>query len=265
MLAEVAHVARKFVPSVGGDNRIVVVLITLVSLSLIFVVGYYGRALSALIPYFVAPLIAMLIIPFLTHRAVAGERQARSLEALLAAPVTSYQIIVAKTIRACIPAVIIGFFMVAMSIAMTMGLGLPSNSSFTLADPVEPILYAIGAVVYGSLAWATIGISIGVSSYFKTSSAALLSIFIVLIVSYVFVPIVFAGLLGVVSDSWELIALHPYLYFVTAQDASYPGSTDSGAIHVMGFSGIMGQIIIGYLGMMGAVRTLDRVRAKGET
>lgn len=119
--------------------------------------------------------IALLILPIVMHGVVAGEKEKRSLEMLLAAPVTSSQIAFAKLMRGAIFFLVV---IVAFLIPLIIILAVQASHGEILG--AESIGHALGLVLLSLIlialaALANGSISLAVSAMCRSTSAAMLS------------------------------------------------------------------------------------------
>ncbi len=102
MLIEIARFRRKFL-SISGSNAVGGVILGLIAIcyvGIVTLVVTFRTDIPPLALVAVQTIIFVLLAPTLLHSAIAGEREKRSWDLLLAAPITKAQIVVGKFIGA---------------------------------------------------------------------------------------------------------------------------------------------------------------------
>src|SRR5262249_49395452 len=105
--------------------------------------------------------IFLLIIPVMTALTIAvysviGEKQTRSLEPLLATPITSIQLLVAKSLSAALPAILFTWVLFTLYAASINFFALPQVMPHVLTPITFSLIGIIGPLV------AVLGLSLGV-------------------------------------------------------------------------------------------------------
>ena len=192
-------------------QAVVIVLVALGLMLLAYSFFVNVSLVDATVPTAVILPILSLVIPTILHATFAGEWQARSLNSLMVAPLTTQQLVVAKVLRALLPFVLI----TALLILVTFGAqGIQELMQFNgaIEEPVRTwrdVLILAPMAVLASLTYTLmlVGVTALVSSYCKTTSAALLGTLGVLIIGLLILPIV----VGVFEGNSQILAIaHPF-------------------------------------------------------
>lgn len=152
--------------------------------------------------------VEILIPATVLHSALAGEREKRSLDLLLAAPVTGAQIVTAKLVKAVVPIVTVLLVCVVPTLALSM---VQAHGTSTWIHPVSVINAAMCSLVAFSAAVMVTGATMYVSAKTKTTASSLTAVVGILFLWFVVFPIMFAMVSEISSDfSQALMTLHPY-------------------------------------------------------
>lgn len=192
---------------------------------------------------------------------VAGEREKRTLDLLLVAPVTTSQIIAAKLFRVVLPIVAILLLLGVPSLVFGIARIVLGETAFASGAP-----FAMGLV--GSLALTfcvavfVSGLSIFVSSINRTTAGALTGSLALIFLVYV-VYAVMAGVIGSMSQplSNAMMALHPY--FVLAQLTSKSPEWQNPLLLTILCSALHAGAGVGLIVL--AAKNLERERKKGRS
>lgn len=192
------------------------------------------------------------------YNTVAGEREKRTIDLLLVAPVTTAQIIVAKLTKILAPTVcIIVLLLVPMLmfrfVRPTLGLKpLESGTSFALA--------VTGTIVLSlCVALFVTGVAMWISGLNKTTAGALTGVLALLFLVYIVYPVM-AGVFGPINQKLTetLLVAHP-LFALSSLTGGSGSSIQTGAGVTV--SCVL-HAIAGLVFLVLAVRQLDRFRAK---
>jgi ABC-type Na+ efflux pump permease subunit len=186
---------RSIAPGKMAEGKTVWVLGLTVYIGVLALAAVYAKFLVG--DWFLFPLLVILLLmPLATlHPAIAGEREKRSLDLLLVAPVTSAQVVFAKTLRHwvtvgfCLLGFIGGFVVIEVARSLTPEL---------TYERARPMLYVLSLGVLVCLATASVAgmATLFVSSRTRSTAAALVASLFVLLAWVVGIPILAAALGG---------------------------------------------------------------------
>jgi ABC-type Na+ efflux pump permease subunit len=182
---------QAFVPSKSSSARTVLLLVGVVYLGVTALCATYADLVSDWLFY---PVLALaLIVPMnILHGSIAGEREKRSLDTLLVAPLTSGQIVFAKSARALAA--------LGLSLATVVGpyAAIETARLFSpsiVSKRANPMLFSLahGILVCATAGLLSAGLTILVSSRTRTTAAALVGSLFVVLTWLVGIPMI-AGL-----------------------------------------------------------------------
>jgi ABC-type transport system involved in multi-copper enzyme maturation permease subunit len=159
MMIETKRFARKFFGANFLSNWIVVLIIGSLLLTIYGMI--YENELHYLGASSFALFLVTILVPILLHGAIAGERERRSWDMLLVAPVTKEQIVIGKFLGVALG---IGAIVATLAVAIFV-------SDFPSGDRM--LTGIIMVLIVGSFAYAVAGITMFVSSRSKRSMTAL--------------------------------------------------------------------------------------------
>lgn len=214
-------------------------------------------------PMFILPVISGLLLPGVLSGLIAGEYQKRSLESLLAAPISSFQIVMAKALRGAfsgLAALAAAFLLIAMVGTVKMFTGSEQYDEFRPAW--IGILLGIG--VHIVITFAVTGLTLGISSMAKNTVSAILTTYGVMIGLFAVLPAIIFPIFAGPDSRGEIFGGHP-IGMMTYALMNY-GSMDD--VHrpllvVSAWSGVFVHLLLGGIGIKVAVENLDRVRRQG--
>lgn len=169
-------------------------LIVAVIVGLSLLSGYYSEFLAW--QFFLVPLLVLLLlIPLaVLHGSIAGEREKRSIEILLAAPLSSSQILVAKFSKVLLPlGICIATF---VPVAVAIEVGHLFKRPVWLDDFLRPawISFTVAMSVIVASALFASALTVFVSARTRTTSAALIGSLFAMLAWLVGLPILVASL-----------------------------------------------------------------------
>ena len=197
-----------------AQNAIAYSIVGMIYLGLFYMVISAAAAVDPVYLFFAMIALTVFALPIVVHGSIAGERQARSLETLFAAPVTPGQIVAGKVIRALPTLVlIVGSIVVLMFFVGIVRVFQPD--SYMSAANVTFATYMVGMVGEVSLAVFVTGIAIWISSVTRTTGAALLGTVGALIVVFAVVPSLIWPFFSLIDQQLPgmLFAGHPIGFF----------------------------------------------------
>ncbi|MGE0001951.1 MAG: ABC transporter permease [Fimbriimonadaceae bacterium] len=187
---------RTFTRSGLKSTATAVWLVVGVIVSLAALAAYYAEFLAW--QFLLLPLLAIVIlIPLaVLHSSIAGEREKRSIEVLLVAPLSSAQIIVAKLSKGVLPVAISMVTFVPIAAAIELGhIGKPSAVQPLSAVPAG-LTFTLSMLLLVSSAALSAGVTMFVSSRSRTTAAALIGSLFVLLTWIVGSPILAGAVSG---------------------------------------------------------------------
>jgi ABC-type Na+ efflux pump permease subunit len=183
---------QAFLPSKSSSARTVWLLVGVVYLGVTALCATYAEYLIS--DWLFYPVLALaLIVPMnILHGSIAGEREKRSLDTLLVAPLTSGQIVFAKSARALAA--------LGLSLATVVGPYAAIETARLFSQSIvnkraNPMLFSLahGILVCATAGLLSAGLTILVSSRTRTTAAALVGSLFVVLTWLVGIPMI-AGL-----------------------------------------------------------------------
>jgi len=212
MMAEVRMANARFVGGRGWSAGQIAAAAICVMLYLYFLVMVVQNSGSIEVSYlFLTMLVIMMVIlPIALHGVIAGEREKRSLEMLLAAPVTSTQIAMAKLMRAAlfVAVVTVAFLIPILTVLVVQSVkgeinGFPNMGVAFMAVGMSLVITFFAALTNAA-------ISLAVSAAAKSTSAAMIANIGVHFFLLIFVPILFTPVAAISGDMASYLMLpHP--------------------------------------------------------
>lgn len=253
----------------SGTNRngAVAIAIVIVAVLMVFVFIAAQSAYSfpvGVLALFLPGVIGLILPPILSG-VISGEVQGRSLEALLAAPVTSMDIVKAKTLRAAVPTVLITI--VVLMIAAIFGIAKLFTGS-DMNDAMNPAIVALGVGVLVSFifAYSIAGLIVGVSAVARSRVAGLIGSYGLLFALYAILPGVIAPLAATIGNDLVLgyiLAFHPYAMVVYGVFSDTTMNLSSASLVVCAVASLAIHLVLGWLGMAFAANRIEMLRKKG--
>jgi len=160
---------------------------------------------------FILPVLATFLLPAVISPVVAGEFQRRSLEQLLAAPVSTVDIVKGKALRAVIPVtMMLGIVIV---LALFIGIGKIFQGHESDSAVISPLISVpICIILFFMWSYFVTGLTVFISSVTKSTSAALLASVGILVGLVFVVPAIIVPLSAVAIGPTAigyLAAMHP--------------------------------------------------------
>ncbi|MBS1723361.1 MAG: ABC transporter permease subunit [Armatimonadetes bacterium] len=202
-------------------------------------------------------LISILLVAAVLYSGLAGEREKKSLDLLLVAPVTGAQIVAAKLTKAFLP--LVASILALMVPAIVIGMmrivkGQPAfidNVNFPIA-----LAGALGLTLSANVLVA--GVAVYMSALNKTMSSALTATIGCLFALYVVIAVLVSAMAPISKDLVDtLLAYHPFVAMssLLSQNARFAGLS-------VGFSSVF-HIAVGAGLLWASVRALETERKKG--
>jgi hypothetical protein len=207
-----------------------------------------------------------LILPPVVSGTISGELQKRSLEGILAAPLSSFQIVKAKGLRGVIPVLSIVALMLILFLVVAvakLSVGWQDNESFV------PFWFSLPLATLGGLVYAygLTGMVLAVSAMTRTTTASLISSYGLIFGAYVILPGIVLPLAGAITGSDEIvryvIALQPYGFSVFTITTDIWRELNSVSVVLCLAVGIVLQLAVGYFGMLFAADRIESLRRRG--
>lgn len=187
----------------------------------VVIVGVIYIALNALsmqgIAFLDASLFSMILLTLcilvpaiVVYALIAGEREKRTLDLLLVAPVSAPQIVVAKVVKVLVPILALQVLLTLPSIVFSIARHWQGMPAMLSSAPVIPVILS-SILISFCVAVFVSGLSLYVSSVNRSTSSALAGVLALLFVVYVVYAVV-AGVVGTISIGFSevMIGLHPY-------------------------------------------------------
>jgi ABC-type transport system involved in multi-copper enzyme maturation permease subunit len=216
MLIEIARVRRRLLAFSGSNalGGVIIALIGIAYLGLVTLVVTYRADISPLVLIGTQAVLFVLLAPTLLHSSIAGERERRSWDLLLAAPITKSQIVIGKFLGA-LSAIAIGTAFFVFPVAVT-ALSYKRSNFWDLG---------LAELVCLSFTVLVCSITIFFSARVKTSFMALGATLGVLTMSIVVIPVMMQALWNGSGGYYDdtLMFLHPGWVFLRIGTVSLTG------------------------------------------
>jgi len=197
MLIEIRRFMRKLLAGKGGNLAIVVVILVIYSF-IFLLVAEYSKDFDPVILVWIQTGLFMLLLPVMSAGIIAGERERRTWEILLTAPVTKAQIVVGKYL-----AVSAGASLTILAFALLILPCQVSNRFASIGSTASAELMSI------TFAMMLMGLSLYVSSRSRTTFAAIGTCIGIVFVAYVAIPL-FISAASERSESTVLELIDPF-------------------------------------------------------
>ncbi|MCH7904723.1 MAG: ABC transporter permease subunit [Armatimonadetes bacterium] len=169
-----------------------------------------------------------LLIPAVLHATIAGEREKRSLDMLLVAPVTASQIVIGKFSRALVPVVALSLAIGLPTLAVELARSADGAERYDLNRP-GMLGFMIASLFCLLFAMAIGGLTMWISSKTRTASAAMMSTIGALFLLLIVVPAIAATMSYGAGDFADfVIEMNPFISLYSA----YMGPSEQGAFSV---------------------------------
>ncbi|MBX3114058.1 MAG: ABC transporter permease subunit [Fimbriimonadaceae bacterium] len=209
----------------GGNSKIgsiigVIVILLIVGSNLIMAARYIQVGYLM----FILPVLATFLLPAMVSPVIAGEFQRRSLEQLLAAPISTVDIVKGKALRAIIP--VLMMLTIVLFMILLIGIGKIFQGHEQDFDVFSPFIsLPVCSLLFFVWSFFVTGLSVFVSSVTKSTSAALLASIGILVGLVFVVPAIIVPLSAVAIGPTAigyLAAMHPagMMVIAVARDTS---------------------------------------------
>lgn len=237
-------------------------IIGVIYVGIFYLVVSSAAAIDPVYLYFAMLGMSAFVLPVVVHGAIAGERQARSLESLFAAPVTPGQIVVGKMVRAlpAFLAVTVSFLALMLFVAFVREV---HPNAYSGDAAVSPFTYVLGLAAQLSSSILIVGIGIAVSSMTRTAGAALLGSIGAMLLVFVILPSVVFPFFGLFDDQLpqSLMGGHPFGFLAWMLEA--PGGTTKVGMTPFAWTGLATWTLVGIGLMVFATQRLTKERKRG--
>ena len=189
MTVELQIARRKMMPSNMKSQAVAsYVVVGIIYLGLAYIVIQAASAIDPSFLFYPMLILSLFVVPVVLHGCLAGERQARSLEMLYAAPISPSQIVAGKMLRA-VPAflgvvVSCAFLMFVVAVVRPF-----QDDGFFAPDPYPLWGYGLAIMTVVSTTFFVAAAAAWVSSRAKTTGAALLGTVGFLVGVFVVLPV----------------------------------------------------------------------------
>ncbi len=211
MRAEIARERSKVLSgtSWSGANLVAKIIVMLIYLFIVIQIIRYHDVIEPAYLVFALMGAYFVFIPATLHGSIAGERESRSLDMLLAAPVTAQQVVLGKLARAIVPITWLALALGVPGLILAFTHEISSHQPFCAY--VGPFIVGF---LYALLTAATLACLVTyISSRAKTTAAALMAtigvIFVGLFVYPAVVGIFTMGMMGTTTEFF--FVLHPFV------------------------------------------------------
>lgn len=249
----------KNIKAMPSSSWVVLSLVALVYLVLVGTALKVAEAIDSSVFLFLMLTVVVLVAATVLHGSLAGEREKRTIDLLLVAPVTTAQIIAAKVVKVVLPLISVIFVCVVPAIILAVvraNLGVDTWSGRSAG--FDTFLLAIGITL--STGCMVVGATVYVSSVNRTNANALTATLGILFLWFIVLPILL-GSFGVVSHDFSesLMVYHP---FYAMSKVLFPGRNEP--LDLAGFSvSFLIHAAIGIGGLVAAAKVLERERKTG--
>jgi ABC-type Na+ efflux pump permease subunit len=238
------------------------VVLSLVALIYLVLVGSALKIADVLDPglfLYLMMTVVVLMAATVLHNSLAGEREKRTMDLLLVAPVTARQIVASKLVKVVLP---IGCTIVACVVPAIVLAVVRANGPSNFQDRTTSFPLALVMTIVLTLATALMvtGTTVFVSSINRTTASALTATLGVLFLWFIVLPI-FIGTFSVVNQKFSenLGSYHPFvamtriLYHDSNTNDEFLFFIVSTALHTL----------IGAAGLVATTRRLEQERKTG--
>jgi ABC-type transport system involved in multi-copper enzyme maturation permease subunit len=250
MLIEIARVRRRLLAFSGSNalGGVIIALIGIAYLGLVTLVVTYRADISPLVLIGTQAVLFVLLAPTLLHSSIAGERERRSWDLLLAAPITKSQIVIGKFLGA-LSAIAIGTAFFVFPVAVT-ALSYKRSNFWDLG---------LAELVCLSFTVLVCSITIFFSARVKTSFMALGATLGVLTMSIVVIPVMMQALWNGSGGYYDdtLMFLHPGWVFLRIGTVSLTGQIHNLPNSMYGVPQILVYLALSAVILGWAVNTLN--------
>lgn len=243
MMIEITRFRRKFMGGGNALNSVILAMCGLIYIGIVALVWNYREAANPIILVFLQTGIFTLLAPALLHGAIAGERERRSWDFLLVAPVTQAQIVCGKFAGAAAA-------MIACAVALLFPvlIGAAFYQQYPMSGPTTSGVnfWNLFQAELLSVAWGLMvcAMTIFFSARCKRGFIALGTTLALLVASLIVWPILIASAGMMSADNNLLNFFHPFWALTQIEFANVRSSSDMDWGAMYGFP----QIFV-YIGM----------------
>lgn len=262
---EMRNQVRRASTGAFKGNQVATLIVVLVIFSMM---AYSFLSSARYIPIgvtmFFLPALVSFVIPGVLGSVISGEVQKRSMEPLLAAPLTPFSLVKAKAYRAILPVLLSYAAVLVLIFLLLLGKAIGGDDSGTgMYNPW--ISFLAGTVIYFAYSYCVAGISMAVSAVTRSSVASLLTTYGVLIGIFVILPaIVMPIFLAISPDSAPyVVSLHPYGMLTLATFTDVGTNANFMAVFLISVGALVGYMIIGFMTMGFAANRLENFKKAG--
>ncbi len=214
MMAEPARFVRQITsPSEWKGQQIVMgVIVAIIFIFFMAMTFVYSDAMDPGGMIYVMMGLIVLVVPVNLHGAIAGEREKRSLDMLLAAPLTAQQIVSAKILRVIVPLslIVVGFAIPAYVLAIKRAMQ-NTTTYYGPHAPPEMVMVTNGLVLTVCFAIFCSVCTVYVSSITRNTASALISSIGAIFFYLVVLPLMLMPFFWLLPWMGEIIGLmHPF-------------------------------------------------------
>lgn len=256
-----AFAIRKNFRNMPASTWIVFSLVALIYVVLIGLGVRYADSVEPSLFLYLMLTVLILVGATVLHNALAGEREKRTLDLLLVAPVTAKQIVAAKLVKVIVPTLVIVVICVIPTIVLQLvrqhlGVDYSTRTVSFWAALTMSVVITLSTVLMVT------GSTLYISSLNRTTASALTATLGVLLFWFVIVPI-FIGTIGVVSQdvSDALATYHPYVALTKAVG----GDSNHWSVGLSFICSSLLHLGVGVAGLLLTTWKLERERKTGST
>lgn len=208
---------------------------------------------------FVMLTVTILVCATVLHPSLAGEREKRTLDLLLCAPLTARQIVVGKVFKAVIPTLSVMAFCIVPSIVLAIARH-AIDLNPTSANSFYPLAAALCLVLTFSTGVFVAGVTLYLSSINRTTANAMIATLGALFLWFIVAP-VFAGTVSAFNKEFSDFSVSYHPFYAMAK-ILYPDTSGVGMWPYFLISTIP-SLLIGVLALGGTARNLEKERRTG--
>lgn len=265
---EVRQQARRFLSSSMKGNQIASLIVAVVVFAIMaysFIIS--SKYLHVSVPVFFLPGLIGIILPGVVSGLISGEIQKRSMESLLATPLSTGQLVIAKALRAVLPVLATVAAILILVLILLIGKLIYGDDS---AGEFYSGWISIPAGIIISLvfSYAVTGICLAVSAVTRSTVASMVTSYGVMMLVYVIVPAIVAPIyMALVGDAWGtgayMAALHPYGMVALTAVEPLMDQASPGVVLLLILIGLLIQGAIGFFGLAFAASRMEQLKRKG--
>lgn len=255
MLVEIRRVQQRLLGRTRPGGQVALYLIGAIYVALAGIVVRYADLIDAVWLVHFQTFLFAFIGPSTAHAAVSGEREKRTWDMLLAAPLTPGQIVWGKYLGSCVAILLVAaLFLPMLGVTYAFYRTEPYlwGSQYHRYTAGDLVLMDLISITFGLLAAAvTLLFSARTKRPFVTLGIALGAMFVVLVLY----PLFLSSVRAAGNEGLIFMLFHPFVTIGVLADPN-GGGTDIGQRSWIGFPQIVGNLVLSVVALIWAEKTL---------